>query len=301
MSGPADPRWRRGAADLGGATLHWIEAGSGPLVVLLHGFPDSPHGWRHQLPALADAGYRAVAPWLRGYGPSSRPPRVDDYRLEPLAADVAALVAALGAKRATAVVGHDWGGAIAWRLAATRPDLVERLVVVNSPHPASFRRALRSPRQMARSSYMLFFQLPWLPERLLARRGLAPVRVAVAREVRRAGAFGRAEWEPQREALAAPGALRSAINYYRAAARQLLRGRTDAGVGGEVVAVPTLVLWGERDSFLLPELAERQRAHAPDVVVRRFPDAGHWVHWDEPEGVNAALVGWLRDGGGGGR
>jgi len=112
--------------------------------------------------------------------------------------------------------------------------------------------------------------------------------------VRRPGAFGREEWEPQRETLAAPGALRGAIDYYRAAARQLLRGRADAGVGGDVVAVPTLVLWGERDSFLLPELAERQRAHARDVVVRRFPEAGHWVHWDEPEAVNAALVGWLR-------
>ena len=166
---------------------------------------------------------------------------------------------------------------------------------MNSPHPASLRRALRSPRQMARSSYMLFFQLPWLPERLLGRRGLAAIRAAVAREVRRPGAFTRADWEPQREALAASGALRGALHYYRAAVRQLVRGRADGGVGGDVVTVPTLVLWGERDSFLLPVLAEWQRVHAPGALVRRFPAAGHGVHGDEPEAVNDALIRFLRE------
>ena len=286
--------WCEGSARVGGATLHYVEAGAGPLVLLLHGFPDSPHSWRFQLPALATAGHRVVAPFLRGYGPSSRPGDVASYRLDALTDDAAGLVAALGASTAAAVVGHDWGGSIAWRLAAREPQLVERLVVVNSPHPRTLLRALRSPRQQRRSWYMLFFQLPWIPERLLGANRLETVRRAVAAEVRRQGAFTDADWAWQRAALEPPGALRAAIDYYRAAARGMLAGRRDARGGGGVVSVPTLVLWGDRDRFLLPELAARQGACATRVTVRRFPSAGHWVHWDAAEEVTAALLAWLR-------
>ena len=120
-----------------GIRLHVVEAGAGPLVILLHGFPEFSYSWRRQLPALAEAGFRAVAPDLRGYNESERPPRVRDYRLRHLVDDVAGLIAAYGAKQA-AIVGHDWGGVIAWKFAMLRPDLVERLVILNAPHPAAF-------------------------------------------------------------------------------------------------------------------------------------------------------------------
>src|SRR5215212_3486762 len=156
-------RW----VDVGGLRLHCVQAGTGPLVVLLHGFPEFWYAWRHQLPALADAGYRVVAPDLPGYNTSDKPPRVRDYRPRALAQEVADLIAALGADSAT-VAGHDWGGGLAWLLAMHHPERVQRLVVLNAPHPIRFLKGLRSPRQLRRSWYMLAFQLPWLPERLVA-------------------------------------------------------------------------------------------------------------------------------------
>jgi pimeloyl-ACP methyl ester carboxylesterase len=158
-------RW----VDVHGLRLHCVEAGAGPLVVLLHGFPEFWYAWRHQIPAVADAGYRVVAPNLRGYNTSDKPPRVRDYRPRVLARDVADLVVALGAGSA-AVVGHDWGGGLAWLLAMQHPERIERLVVLNAPHPIRLLKGLRNPRQLRRSWYMLAFQAPWLPERLVAAR-----------------------------------------------------------------------------------------------------------------------------------
>src|SRR5215471_13220996 len=142
-------------ADVGGLRLHYVVAGAGPLVVFLHGFPEFWYSWRHQLPALAEAGFRAVAPDLRGYNESDKPVRVRNYRIDLLARDVAGLIAALGQRRAV-VVGHDWGGAIAWWLAMRRPEVVERLVILNAPHPAMMLRELANPFQLLRSWYAYF-------------------------------------------------------------------------------------------------------------------------------------------------
>jgi pimeloyl-ACP methyl ester carboxylesterase len=161
--------------DVGGLRLHCVEAGTGPLVVLLHGFPEFWYAWRHQIPALADAGYRVVAPDLRGYNTSDKPSRVRDYRPRVLVQDVADLIVALGAGSA-AVAGHDWGGGLAWLLAMQHPKRVERLVLLNAPHPVRFLKGLRSPRQLRRSWYILAFQLPWLPERLVAARDFQALR-----------------------------------------------------------------------------------------------------------------------------
>jgi pimeloyl-ACP methyl ester carboxylesterase len=166
-------RW----VDVGGLRLHCVEAGTGPLVVLLHGFPEFWYAWRHQLPALASAGYRVVAPDLPGYNTSDKPPRVRDYRPQVLAREVADLIVALGAGSAT-VAGHDWGGALAWLLAMHHPERVQRLVILNAPHPVRFLKGLRSPRQLRRSWYILTFQLPWLPERLVAARDFHGLRRA---------------------------------------------------------------------------------------------------------------------------
>src|SRR5579884_3024966 len=159
----AQQLWTHRHASVNGVRLHYVEAGRGPLVVLLHGFPEFWYSWRHQIPALAAAGFRVLAPDLRGYNESDKPPGVAAYGLERVAGDVAALVRHAGERRA-AVVGHDWGGGIAWWLAMHRPDVVGRLAVLNAPHPAAFRRELRTPGQLLRSWYVFFFQLPALPE-----------------------------------------------------------------------------------------------------------------------------------------
>ena len=200
-----------------GLRFHALAAGpsSGPLVLLLHGFPEYSRSWRHQLPALARAGYRAVAPDLRGFAQTDKR---GPYDLATLVEDLAALVRALGRDRA-AVVGHDWGGAIAWMAAHRRPEVVERLAVLNAPHPAAIAREIvRNPRQLARSAYVLAFLIPRLPERLLTAR-----RAWAVAAILRAGARVKSAWAPEeleryRQAFLEPGAARSALGYYRALA-----------------------------------------------------------------------------------
>jgi pimeloyl-ACP methyl ester carboxylesterase len=271
--------------------LHGVERGRGPLVLLLHGFPDFWYGWRQQLPALAAAGFRAVALDLRGYNLSDRPPRVADYRVSRLAADVRAAVAALGAERAH-VVGHDWGGAVAWHLAARYPETVDRLVVLNAPHPGRFAELLRTPGQALRSWYVGAFQIPAVPELLLgaARRRLL---LASLRAMHlRPGALTDEDVARYDAAFASPGALRAALAYYRAAAR-----RAGESLGtGRTVDRPTLLVWGERDPALRPENADGLERWVPDLRVERVPQAGHFVQADAPDVVNGAIVRFLRAG-----
>lgn len=291
----------------GVVTLHAVRAGGGPLVVLLHGFPEFWWSWRHQLPALAAAGYTALAVDLRGYNLSDRPRDVRAYGIARLAADVAGVVRALGAARAT-VVGHDWGGAVAWAFAARYPELLERLVLVNSPHPLALWRGLRRPDQILRSSYMLALQVPVLPERLLALRDHALLRFAL--RALRTGPVPDAELDLYVEAARRADDLRGPIHYYRAMGRRLLslgrpRGtpRGASGTTGDVLAgpsrrgrieAPVLVVWGERDPVLGVRLATPPAHLAPHARVERIPSAGHCVHLDAPDRVNALLVEFLR-------
>src|SRR5215211_551361 len=194
--------------DVRGLRLHCVEVGTGPLVVLLHGFPEFWYAWRHQIPALAAAGYRVVAPDLPGYNTSDKPPRVHDYQPTVLAQEVADLILALGAGSA-AVAGHDWGGVLAWLLAMHHPKRVQRLVVLNAPHPVRFLKGLHSPRQLRRSWYILAFQLPWLPERLVAARDFRALRRALGRQPTRPGAFTAQDIDRYVAAAAQPGAPRS--------------------------------------------------------------------------------------------
>jgi pimeloyl-ACP methyl ester carboxylesterase len=279
-------RW----VDVGGLRLHCVEAGTGPLVVLLHGFPEFWYAWRHQLPALADAGYRVVAPDLPGYNTSDKPPRVRDYRPRLLAQEVADLIGALGAGSA-AVAGHDWGGALAWLLAMHHPERIQRLVVLNAPHPIRFLTGLRRPRQLRRSWYILAFQLPWLPERLIAARDFQALRRALGRQPTRPGAFTAQDIDHYVAAAAQPGALRAAINYYRAAVRAnpLAQAQTLRRVD-----IPTLVIWGDQDRYLGRALAEPDPAWVPEVRVERIPEASHWVQADAPERVNQLMVDFLQ-------
>jgi pimeloyl-ACP methyl ester carboxylesterase len=271
-----------------GVSLHVVESGPrrGPLVVLLHGFPDFSYGWRKQAPALAAAGFRVLVPDQRGYTTSDKPKAVSDYALPKLAADVVGLIDEAGQERAF-VVGHDWGAAVAWWLALTRPERVERAAVLNVPHPTVMRRhVLTNPRQALRSWYVFFVQLPWLPERLLARDDHALL--AGALRGSRRGAFTRADVERYRAAWAEPGALTAMLNWYRAAVR------APGSLSSGRVRVPLLLLWGARDAFLGRELVEPSAARCDDARVVVYDKASHWVQLDEPEAVNDELVRFFR-------
>src|SRR5919107_881423 len=200
-------------ADLGDVRLHYVEAGGGPPVLLLHGFPPFWYGWRHQLPALVEAGFRVVAPDMRGYNLSDKPPGVRAYRVELLARDVERLILACG-ERTASVVGHDWGAIVAWIVAMLHPERVGRLAILNVPHPARLLDALLSPMQLLRSSYVFFFQIPRLPEEVFRAGDFALLRSALRRDPVRAGTFTAEDIERYVGAMARPGALTATLNYY---------------------------------------------------------------------------------------
>lgn len=295
------PDLKHGEVELEDVRLHFVEAGAGPLVILLHGFPEFWYSWHHQLRALAEAGYRAVAPDMRGYNRSDRPAGVEAYRLRRLVDDVAGLMAALGSDRA-AIAGHDWGGVVAWRLAIDRPALVDRLIVLNAPHPAAMRRELRTPGQLLRSWYVFFFQLPAIPEWVLSAFDFAVLERVFRTGPRRP--FTDEEIRRYKDALSRPGALTAMINYYRAAGRRLLRrsrgGRGAPGRGGadgerpgEGVRTPTLLIWGERDRYLGRGLTRGLERWVPDLRIERLPRASHWVQQDAPQRVSELMIEFL--------
>jgi pimeloyl-ACP methyl ester carboxylesterase len=280
--------WRDGYADLSEVRLHYVEAGEGPLVVLLHGFPEFSYGWRSQIDALAQAGFRVVAPDMRGSNLCSRPAGVAAYDVDRLAGDVRDLIRERGAERA-AVVGHDWGAAVAWMTAMNHPEVVDRLAILNVPHPRRMLHGMRHPRQLLRSWYIVFFQLPALPERFARAGGHAFLRNAF--KDARPGAFTAQDIARYVEAWSQPDALTAMINYYRAAFRQP---PWSAEARLRPVQARTLVIWGERDRFLGAGLADPDRADVPNLErVVRLPDASHWVQHDEPERVNALLAEFL--------
>ncbi|WP_415379744.1 alpha/beta fold hydrolase [Halosimplex sp. TS25] len=272
-----------------GVDLHVVTAGdpADPLVVLLHGFPDFWYGWRHQIPALVDAGFRVVVPDQRGYNLSEKPRRLDAYRMRELSRDVVELVAAEDRDRAH-VIGHDWGAAVAWDLALRHPESVDRLGIINVPHPAVMRRALRSnPRQLLRSWYMFAFQIPRVPELFLGRddaRGM----LDVLEESANPGAFTDEDLAHYRDAWRRQGSIRGAVNWYRALVR-----RPDEPPR-ETVDAPTLVVWGDEDVALLPKLAAESVGYCTDGRLERIPWASHWVHDEEPDRVNDALIAHLK-------
>ena len=275
-------------ADFGGVRLHYVEAGEGPLVVLLHGFPQFHHMWRHQIPALVEAGFRVVAPDMRGYNLSDKPDGIEPYRIEELVRDVERLIVERGEERAS-VIGHDWGAIVAWFVAMRHPGLVEKLGILNVPHPARFLAGLTMPGQLLRSFYVFLFQLPRIPEKLLSAGDFALLRAGFRRDPVRTGAISARDVERYVEALSRPGALSAAINYYRA----LFRNPRGTSALLKKIEVPTLVIWGEGDAFLSRKLAEPDPLWVPNLRVERLPDASHWVAEDRPERVNALLVDFL--------
>ncbi|MCB9138001.1 MAG: alpha/beta hydrolase [Caldilineaceae bacterium] len=266
-----------------GINLHVAAAGDedAPLVILLHGFPEFWRGWDRQISALVDAGYRVWVPDQRGYNISDKPNGIDAYTLDELALDIVGLLDAAGVERAP-IIGHDWGGAVTWWLALQHSQRLARTAVLNMPHPGVMLRFLCSqPRQLLKSWYMFFFQLPWLPERMLQRSGTRMLRAT-------GHAFRKMDLQHYRDAYNQPGAATGMLNWYRAMLR-----RSPKPPPSPRVETPTLMIWGEQDVALDARMAALSMKYVADGRLVTLPDASHFVQHDAPEQVNDLLIDWL--------
>jgi pimeloyl-ACP methyl ester carboxylesterase len=273
----------------GDVELQAVAAGpkDGPVVILLHGFPEFWYGWRRQVEPLAAAGFRVIVPDQRGYNLSSKPTDVAAYALTELVSDVIAIADQLGQKKIF-LGGHDWGAAVAWSTALLHPQRIAKLAVLNVPHPSVMRKFLSTrPRQLVRSWYLFFFQLPLLPEAIFS---AFRYRVGARSLLRssRPGTFSAEDLAQYRTAWAQPGALTGMINWYRA----LFRFRTK--FPDRTVHVPTRILWGERDAFLLAEMAHESLRFCTSAELFTFANATHWLQHEEPVRVSELLIDFFR-------
>jgi pimeloyl-ACP methyl ester carboxylesterase len=285
---------RHGYAQVGGVRLHYAQHGSGErLVLLLHGFPECWYSWRHQLIALGQH-YTVVAPDLRGYNLSDKPPRVEDYHTDRLVDDITGLIRHFGRSEA-AIVGHDWGASVAWAVALKHPEYVWRLVALQVPPLPVLLRNM-TLKQALRSWYMLFFQIPRLPEWVLSRNDFAAIDRMFATTVFRPGAITETDIAVYKSALREPGALTAGLNYYRANffSRFFSRGAKKGAVDDAPIKAPTMFIFGERDHAIAPETVRGvgQYINAPYREVR-LPDVGHWVQQEAHAEVTAALKSFL--------
>ena len=294
---PEQPEIRHDYAQAGDVRLHFAECGpeNGRLVILLHGFPEFWYSWRHQMPVLG-AHYHVVAPDLRGYNLSDKPPRISDYRIEHLVADVVSLIKHFGQSTAD-IVAHDWGAGIAWAVAQRHPEMISRLAALQVPPPAAWRENMTFA-QLRRSWYMFFFLLPRIPEWWASANDFARVDEMYRTTSVRPGAFSDDDLRIYKEALKQPGALTSGINYYRANVfRSLFRGgvETPNQADGRI-RVPTLFIYGEQDMAVIPSTV-RDLGRFIDAPYRelRIPDSGHWVQNEAVAEVNSALLEFLQE------
>ena len=273
-----------------GIQLHVVQAGpsNGPLVILLHGFPEFWYGWRRQISCFAEAGYRVWVPDQRGYNTSDKPSGIAAYSLDTLACDVIGLIDAAGQEKVF-LVGHDWGAAVAWWIAIKYPDRLARMVVMNVPHGAVLQQHLRrNLTQLRRSWYIFFFQLPWLPEALLRFRNWRIAAQTMQRSSRR-GTFSDSDLDTYRQAWEQPRAITAMLNWYRAIAQ-----RPPTPPVNVRISVPTLLIWGARDTFLGRELAQPSIDMCDDGRLVFIEEATHWVQHEAPERVNALIDSFLQ-------
>jgi epoxide hydrolase 4 len=273
-------------ADVNGIRMHYAHAGSGPLMLFAHGFPEFWYCWRQLLPEFAKT-HHAVAPDLRGYNLTSKPPRVEDYAIGTLVDDLGALAKHLGHKTFT-LVAHDWGGGVAWSLARTKPEWLDRLIIINSPHPTIFERELNTnPAQQKASMYTLMFQSPKTEAALTANNNKALEDICLTAGLKD-GHLTEADRAEYQNAWSQPGAVTGMLNYYRAAnmgppVKPGEKARSfETGVADPMVRVPTLVIWGEQDPHLMTSNLDGLEAYVPDLTVRRIPTGSHWVINEQP-------------------
>ncbi len=283
--------WTHEHAVVNGIRIHYVRQGEGPLVLLLHGFPENWYSWRFQIPVLAEH-FCVVAPDLRGYNETEAPQDLESYRIEHLMDDAVGLVRHLGHERA-AVVAHDWGGVIAYQLAAERPDLVEKLAVLNAPHPRKYFQAIRkSPRQLGRSWYVFFFQLPRVPEFIMSLGDFAFLRRSIRGMAVNRDAFPPEVLERFVGPMRRPGALTAGINYYRANLRH--REALGKARAFPILDMPVRVIWGEVDAALdITLIRDMDDLFRGPFDVCTIPDCGHWVQQEEPGLVNRYLLEFL--------
>jgi pimeloyl-ACP methyl ester carboxylesterase len=269
--------------------LHAVVAGpkNGAVVVLLHGFPEFWYGWHKQIEPLAAAGFRVIVPDQRGYNLSSKPVGVASYALTELVSDVIAMADRLGQDKIF-LAGHDWGAAVAWSATLLHPQRIAKLVILNVPHPSVMRRFLSTrPRQLLRSWYMFFFQIPWLPEALLSAFHFRIGTRALLRSSQ-PGTFSSDDLAQYRAAWSQPGALTGMINWYRALFRHRVK------FPDRTVHAPTRILWGERDAFLLSEMAHESLRYCTNAELFTFADATHWLQHEQSAKVSQMLVEFFR-------
>jgi len=272
-----------------GIKLHIVQKGDSesPLVLLLHGFPEFWYGWRQQIDFLAGMGFRVVVPDQRGYNLSDKPKGIDAYHIDNLTLDIIGLIDALKYKKAT-IIGHDWGGMIAWQLAIKYPERLEKLIILNIPHPKVMKKTLlKSWRQKRKSWYIFFFQIPWFPEFILSRINFALLRKVLIKSSRR-GTFSETDLKQYQEAWSKKNALRSMINWYRAAFRTMFEKSVKS-----YIDIPTLLIWGMKDFALISDMAQ------PSIDLCRkgrlvfIEEASHWVQHEEPDRINSLIKDYL--------
>lgn len=261
------------------------------LALLLHGFPESKFSWRYQMPLLADQGYRVWAPNQRGYGHTTRPKGVQNYTIDHLVSDAGKLMAASGCEEVL-LVGHDWGGAVAWAFALNPPRPIDRLVIMNLPHPTIFGRSLRTRKQFMRSWYTMFFQIPGLPEKLLSLRDAEPIGRAFTEMAIDKSRFPTEVTDVYRRNALLPGALTGMVNWYRGARKTPPEWR-EVFQNPPVLETPTLMIWGEEDTALGIETTYGTEKLVRDFTLRYLPQVSHWVQQEAPEVVNRMLEAWL--------
>jgi epoxide hydrolase 4 len=278
--------WQHAYISTNGIRLHYVTHGEGALMLMLHGFPEFWYSWRYQIPVFAED-YKVVAVDLRGYNDSDKPVEQSAYRLSTFVEDIKGVIDGLGYKRCI-LVGHDWGGAIAWAFGSVYPEWVERLIILNVPHPAKFSQGLRTLPQLLKSWYIFLFQIPALPEWILSQNNCVVLAKMLTQTAMSPATFPPEAIAAYREAAAKPGAITAMLSYYR----NLLQSDSFKKDWG-ILQPPTLLIWGENDVALGKELTLGTQAYVRDLQIRYIPNCSHWVQQEKPQVVNQYIREWL--------
>ena len=278
----SEASWHHDTIHTNGIKLHYVTQGEGPLMLMLHGFPEFWYSWRHQIPEFA-RDHKVVALDLRGYNDSDKPEAKSAYVMAEFIKDIKGVIEGLGYDRCV-LVGHDWGGAIAWSFAYAYPALLDRLIVLNLPHPAKFAEGLRTPQQLLRSAYIFFFQIPVLPELLIQLNDFQALEAAFKGMAVDKTTFSNDDIEAYKNAFAKRDALTATLNYYR---NMFAQGLTTSDWG--ILTVPTLLIWGEADTALGKELTYGTEKYVQDFRIRYIPNCSHWVQQEQPQLVNQLM------------
>jgi len=272
--------WQHEFIQTNGINLHYVTQGQGKLMLMLHGFPEFWYSWRHQITKFSKD-YQVVALDLRGYNDSDKPQAVEAYAMTELLEDVKGVITGLGYENCI-LVGHDWGGAIAWNFAYTYPEMVEKLIILNLPHPAKFKEGLSTPQQLLKSWYIVLFQLPFIPESILQWNDYQAIAAAFKNMAVDKSAFTQEDLEAYKDAAAKRGALTAMLNYYRCTFQSMLKSQPQ----WSVLNVPTLMIRGEKDTALGKELTYGTETYVSDFRLKYIPNCSHWVQQEQPELVN---------------